>query len=282
MNQETIKHIVEAALLAAGRALSLKDLLGLFDAREAPGKDVFLAAIEDLRQDYSERGIDVVEIASGYRIQVRLEMTTNLTSLWQERPPRYTRALLETLALIAYRQPVTRGEIEDVRGVAVSTNIIRTLLEREWIREVGHKDVPGKPAMFGTTREFLDYFGLKSLDQLPSLVELSDLDNLSAELDFGDASAAAAPDGAEEAADDQEMVAIASIEREADAGERAQFDEDEHAAAGEAERAEVPDDETAAESDVDAMAEGDAGETADADTQSVETEDGRPVAADAG
>ncbi len=187
MNSDTIKHIVEAALLAAGRPLAAKDLLGLFDPREAPGKKAIVDAVEALNADYQGRGIEVAEVASGYRMQVRREMTPHLERLWDERLPRYSRALLETLALIAYRQPITRGEIEDVRGVAVSTNIIRTLLDREWIREVGHKDVPGKPAMFGTTREFLDYFGLKSLDELPSLAELRDIDSLNVELPFGDA-----------------------------------------------------------------------------------------------
>ena len=137
--------------------------------------------------NYADRGICVREVASGFRIQVEPAMTPWLEKLWEERPPRYSRALMETLAIIAYRQPVTRGDIEDIRGVSVTTNIVRTLLERGWIRVVGHRDVPGKPAMFGTTKEFLDYFDLKKLDDLPPLAELTDLDRLHVQLDFPEA-----------------------------------------------------------------------------------------------
>jgi segregation and condensation protein B len=138
--------------------------------------------LEGLAEDYNYRGVELKEVASGYRIQIRSRMNDWLMPLWEERAPRYSRALLETMALIAYRQPITRGEIEEVRGVAVSTNIIRTLLERSWVRVVGHRDVPGRPAMFGTTREFLDYFGLKKLDDLPPLSEIRDLEDLDPEL----------------------------------------------------------------------------------------------------
>ena len=159
MDQAEIKHVVEAALLAAGRPLTLDRLTELFTAKgDGPDRAAVKEALEALAADYQGRGIELKEVASGYRVQVRRTMTDWLQPLWEERAPRYTRALLETLALIAYRQPVTRGEIEEVRGVVVSTNITRTLLERNWIRVVGHRDVPGKPAMFGTTREFLDYF----------------------------------------------------------------------------------------------------------------------------
>ncbi|MGB5543786.1 MAG: SMC-Scp complex subunit ScpB [Gammaproteobacteria bacterium] len=185
MNEDQIRNIVEAALMTAGRPLSIDALLSLFGDEIRPERAQVRAALNSLGEQYRERGIELKEVASGFRIQVRAEMSDWMSRLWQERPPRYSRALLETLSLIAYRQPITRGEIEDVRGVAVSTNIIRTIMERGWARVVGHRDVPGKPEMFGTTREFLDYFGLKSLDELPSLAELRDLDKLNVELDFG-------------------------------------------------------------------------------------------------
>lgn len=182
MEQREIKHVIEAALLAAGRPLSLERISELFGRRGGPDRSAIKDALVELEADYEQRGIELKEVASGYRIQVRSRMNDWLTPLWEERAPRYSRALLETLALIAYRQPITRGEIEEVRGVAVSTNIVRTLLERGWIRVVGHRDVPGQPAMFGTTKEFLDYFGLKKLDDLPPLSEIRDLEGLTPEL----------------------------------------------------------------------------------------------------
>ena len=188
MDQSEIKHVLEAALLGAGRPLSLDQLSGLFAKRSAPERKTLKDALNDLASDYEGRGIELKEVGSGYRIQIRSSMSEWLTPLWEERAPRYSRALLETLALIAYRQPITRGEIEDVRGVAVSTNIVRTLLERGWVRVVGHRDVPGKPAMFGTTKEFLDYFGLKRLDDLPPLSDIKDLDDLNVELELPQAS----------------------------------------------------------------------------------------------
>lgn len=188
MELNEIKHVLEAALLAAGRPLSLDRLGELFGRRGAPDRDALRTALAALAEDYADRGIEVKEVASGYRIQVRSRMNDWLTPLWEERAPRYSRALLETLALIAYRQPITRGEIEEVRGVAVTTNIVRTLLERNWVRVVGHRDVPGRPAMFGTTREFLDYFGLKKLDDLPPLSEIADLVDISPELGLPEAS----------------------------------------------------------------------------------------------
>jgi segregation and condensation protein B len=175
MDTTEIKHVIEAALLAARRPLTLDKLGELFTSRGTRlEKQELRAALDALVQDYAGRGVELKEVASGFRIQVRRTMSEWLMPLWEERAPRYTRALLETLALIAYRQPITRGEIEEVRGVAVSTNIVRTLMERSWVRVVGHRDVPGKPAMFGTTREFLDYFGLKRLDELPPLSEIKD------------------------------------------------------------------------------------------------------------
>lgn len=175
MDESEIKHIVEAALLAAGRPLTVDRLVELFTKKGGgPDRAAIKRALDALSADYQARGIEIKEVASGFRVQVKRSMSDWLAPLWEERAPRYTRALLETLALVAYRQPITRAEIEEVRGVVVSTNIVRTLLERGWIRVVGHRDVPGKPAMFGTTREFLDYFGLKRLEDLPPLAEIKD------------------------------------------------------------------------------------------------------------
>lgn len=182
LNHSEIKNVIEAALLGGGRPLSLEQLSGLFGKRSAPDRKMLKDILRELATDYEGRGIELKEVGSGYRIQIRSSMSEWLTPLWEERAPRYSRALFETLALIAYRQPITRGEIEEVRGVAVSTNIVRTLLERAWVRVVGHRDVPGKPAMFGTTKEFLDYFGLKRLDDLPPLAEIKDLEDLNVEL----------------------------------------------------------------------------------------------------
>jgi segregation and condensation protein B len=184
MDQTEIKYFIEAAMLAAGRPLSVDQLQGLFDGRSAPSKPDIRAAIEALVAEYEDRGITVAEVASGFRIQVKTGMAERLQKLWEERPPRYSRALFETLALIAYRQPITRGEIEEVRGVSVSPNIVRTLLERDWVRVVGHRDVPGRPEMFGTTRTFLDHFGLKKLDDLPPLADLSDWESLRVQLNL--------------------------------------------------------------------------------------------------
>jgi segregation and condensation protein B len=184
MDQTEIKYFIEAALLAAGRPLSIDQLQSLFDGRSAPSKPDIRSAITALVDEYQGRGVTISEVASGFRIQVTAGMAERLHKLWEERPPRYSRALFETLALIAYRQPLTRGEIEEVRGVSVSPNIVRTLLDRDWIRVVGHRDVPGRPEMFGTTRSFLDYFGLKKLDDLPPLADLSDWESLRVQLNL--------------------------------------------------------------------------------------------------
>lgn len=188
MDQKQVKNIVEAGLLAVGGPLSVDQLQGLFgtDVDSIPEKKDIRDALATLAEEYEGRGIQLLEVASGFRVQVRKELSEWISRLWIERPPRYSRALLETLSIIAYRQPVTRGEIEDVRGVAVSTNIVRTLLDRNWIRVLGSRDVPGKPSIYGTTKEFLDYFGLKSLSDLPTLADISDLDNLNVELDLPD------------------------------------------------------------------------------------------------
>lgn len=184
MDDNAIKYFAESALLAAGRPLSIDQIQKLFDDDATPDKSQIRQAISNLQDDYSERGITITEVASGFRLQIEGDMVERLQKLWEERPPRYSRALFETLSLIAYRQPMTRGEIEEIRGVAVSTNIIRSLLEREWIHIVGHRDVPGRPAMFGTTRLFLDYFGLKKLEDLPPLADLSDWESLRVQLNL--------------------------------------------------------------------------------------------------
>ena len=179
---EGLVQILEGALLAAGEPLSVQRMALLFEESERPSTDEIRAAIKTVGERCDDRGYELVQVASGFRFQVRQSLSTWVGRLWQERPARYSRALMETLSLIAYRQPITRGEIEEIRGVAVSTNIIKTLMEREWVRVVGHRDVPGRPAMYATTRQFLDYFNLKSLDQLPPLAEIKELDNLSGEL----------------------------------------------------------------------------------------------------
>ena len=198
MNETQIKNIVEAALMAAGEPLSIDKIEALFEEADRPERKTIREVLGIIQADYADRGIKLNEVASGFRIQVRTEYSEWVSRLWRERPPRYSRALMETMALIAYRQPVTRGEIEEIRGVSVSTNIIRTLLERGWARVVGHRDVPGKPEMFGTTREFLDYFDLKSLDELPTLGEIQDLDNLTVELDLQNPNQPASDDSSQE------------------------------------------------------------------------------------
>jgi len=186
-SSDSLKNIVEAAILAANKAISLDKLLALFPEKEAIDKNQIRKAVEQLMEDYQSRGIELIEVSSGFRFQVVQTVAPWVSRLWEEKPQKYSRALLETLALVAYRQPVTRGEIEEIRGVSVSSQIMRTLVEREWVRIIGHRDVPGKPAMYATTKSFLDYFGLKKLDELPSLSEIRDLDVINAELDFGDA-----------------------------------------------------------------------------------------------
>lgn len=182
MDQSLINRIVEAALLAATQPLTLAQLHGLFPEDEPAPEGSVEAALQHLADACADRGVELVEVASGYRYQVKADVHAWVARLWTERKTKYTRATLETLALIAYRQPITRGEIEQVRGVAVSSNIIQALEEREWIRVVGHRDVPGKPALFGTTKAFLDYFGLKRLDELPPLSELKDIGELEPQL----------------------------------------------------------------------------------------------------
>jgi segregation and condensation protein B len=186
MKEESLRKlqaIAEAALLTAGRPMSLDQLRDLFDEKERPARQVMEHVMVLLDAACEGRGFELKQVASGYRLQVREAYAAWVGRLFEEKPQRYSRALLETLALIAYRQPITRSEIEDIRGVTVSTNIIRTLQEREWVRIVGHRDVPGRPAMYATTRQFLDYFNLQGLDQLPPLSEIRDLEEIGREIE---------------------------------------------------------------------------------------------------
>jgi len=189
MKNIQVKQIIEAALMAADTALNIDRLIQLFELdSEQPTREQVKNVISSLQEECENRGVELKRVASGYRYQTRMDVQPWVARLWQEKPPRYTRALLETLSLIVYRQPITRGEIEEVRGVSVSSNIIKTLLEREWVRVVGHKEVPGRPALYGSTRQFLDYFNLKSLNELPTLAELADLDQAHPELNLSDPS----------------------------------------------------------------------------------------------
>ncbi len=221
MEQDQIKSIVEGVLLVAGKPLSIDQIERIFEEEAVkPGRQQIREAINELMADADGRALELKEVASGYRYQVRNDLGPWVSRLWEEKPPRYSRALLETLALIAYRQPVTRAEIEEIRGVSVSSHIVKTLLEREWVRVVGHRDVPGRPSLYGTTRQFLDYFNLKSLDELPTLSELRDLDSLHPELDLdNDENAADEGTGGEtsEEAVITPEVAVSSDEAEAPA-----------------------------------------------------------------
>ena len=256
MEQQKIKNIIEAVLMSAEKPLKVNEIETLFAGdSDMPTRDEIRAALNQLMEDFQDRGFELKQVASGFRIQVRQDYADWVGRLWEEKPARYTRALLETIALIAYRQPITRGEIEEVRGVSVSSNIIKTLMEREWIKVLGHKDVPGKPALYGTTREFLDYFNLKSLDELPTLAEIKDLDKIHQELDLDiDNTAAAEGDQAK-----------AGTDSEHGAGEHDDARTGDETAAGEtgAETAAEPDEQAGREADEDSAvtaAEADAGD----------------------
>ncbi len=186
VDKAMLRKIVEGAILAAAQPMTVARILELFDEEVAPAKDEVLAALQDIQADNAERGFELKEVASGWRFQVREELAPWVNRLWDEKPQKYSRALLETLALIAYRQPITRGDIEEIRGVAVSSHIMKTLMERDWVKVVGHRDVPGRPSLYATTRQFLDYFNLKNLEDLPSLSEIRDLDELNNVLNLGD------------------------------------------------------------------------------------------------
>ncbi|MBS3745268.1 MAG: SMC-Scp complex subunit ScpB [Wenzhouxiangellaceae bacterium] len=228
MESEKLKIWLEGALLAAGQPLTLNQLNSLFDEDEQPGHGAIREALALLDAELAERAVELVEVGGGYRLQIRRELMPVVSRLWAEKPPRYSRALLETLAIIAYRQPITRGEIEQIRGVSLSANILKTLQEREWIKVVGHRDIPGKPELLGTTKTFLDYFGLKGLDDLPTLAEIRDLDNIEPELDLDD------PDKPQAANDDrhdqQESAQIENAQRQADAENGAPANGDDEAA----------------------------------------------------
>lgn len=178
VDQAMLRRIVEGAVLAAGQPMSVAKILELFDTFVAPDKEEIQAALEDIQAETKGRGFELKEVASGWRFQVCDDLAPWVGRLWDEKPQKYSRALLETLSLIAYRQPITRGDIEEIRGVAVSSHIMKTLLERDWVKVVGHRDVPGRPSLYATTRQFLDYFNLKSLEELPSLSEIRDLDEI--------------------------------------------------------------------------------------------------------
>ena len=180
------KQIIEGLLMAAGKPLPMSKIAEVFADRERPEPEELKAVLKEIEQDCEARGFELKQVASGYRFQVKQQFSEWVGKLWEEKPQRYSRALLETISIIAYRQPITRGEIEKIRGVAVSTNIIRTLMEREWVRVVGHRDVPGRPAMYATTREFLDYFNLRSLEELPPLADVKELEDLEPELSLED------------------------------------------------------------------------------------------------
>jgi segregation and condensation protein B len=194
-----VRNVVEAALFAAGKSLTINELAQLFDESNRPTPNGIREALNQLQEQFAARPLEIKETGAGFRVQVRRQYSQAVARLWPERPQRYSRALLETLALIAYRQPITRAEIEAVRGVTVNPNITKTLLERQWIRVVGHRDLPGRPELLGTTREFLEYFGLRSLDELPPLSELRSLEGLDPQLDFTDIPEASGGSGASEA-----------------------------------------------------------------------------------
>ncbi|HFE37383.1 MAG TPA: SMC-Scp complex subunit ScpB [Gammaproteobacteria bacterium] len=183
MTNQQLKNIIEGFLFASEKTLNIGQLIKMFPVGEEPEKDDVQQALNELASDFETHGIELKQVSSGYRFQVREKYTQHVSRLWEEKPQKYTRALLETLALIVYRQPITRGEIEEIRGVAVSSNIIRTLQEREWVKIVGHRDVPGRPALFASTKQFLDYFNLQSLEDLPPLSEIKDLDAIATDLD---------------------------------------------------------------------------------------------------
>ena len=227
MNDQYVRNVIEAALLAAGRPLAADELVGLFDERDGSAADEVHSALAALQSEYETRGIELVEVASGFRIQIRSAVAPPVSRLWQERPTKYSRALLETLALVAYRQPITRGEIEQIRGVTVNPNIIKTLLERSWIRVIGHRDVPGRPELLGTTRDFLDYFGLQRLDDLPTLAQLKELEDLRVQLSLPGAEPAV--ESIDPAAAESESSEARGATEATDAGE--QSDEDELEAA---------------------------------------------------
>lgn len=219
MTEQELKRIIESILFAADDPVNLNQLQAVFGENDGPDVDAIKAAIAALQEDYAEHSLELRAVGSGYRFQVKQDYANWVSKLWEEKPARYSRAVLETLALIAYRQPITRGEIEEVRGVSVSTQIIKTLQEREWVKVVGHRDVPGKPALYATSKEFLDYFNLNSLQDLPPLAELRDIDSINAELDWGDNVGQSELSDAESPSDDPEVQAESAPGMDADEAE---------------------------------------------------------------
>jgi len=249
MSEHPLTNVLEAVLLAAGRPVTVEQMIELFEEHQRPAAEDVREALGELARRFADHGVELREVASGWRVQVRPEYADVVSRLWQERPSRYSRALLETLALIAYRQPITRSEIEDIRGVTVASTIMRTLHERNWIRVVGHREVPGHPELLGTTREFLDYFGLKSLDDLPTLAELQDLDDLNEQLELPGTPVAAIaadevtglPPPATVAVTAEEIVAeVFDDSAEESTEDESISDDPELDAAGEREEGEVP------------------------------------------
>ena len=184
MDVKTLKPILESLIMASAKPISIDRILSCFSEKEVPDKKTLHSALKQLGEDYANSSVELKEVSSGFRFQVRKDYASWVAKLWEEKPARYSRALLETLSLVAYKQPISRGEIEKIRGVSVSTQIMKTLIEREWVHIVGHRDVPGKPAIYATTKEFLDYFNLKSLEELPPLAEIKDIDKINGELDL--------------------------------------------------------------------------------------------------
>ena len=231
MEKSTIKSILEAAIFAASDPLTIDKLLSLFPESAKPSKALIHESLEALQQDYESRGVELVKVASGYRFQAKSCFSEWLQRLWQQRPPKYSRALFETLALIAYKQPLTRGEIEEVRGVAVSSHIVKTLIDREWVKVVGHREVPGKPALLATTKQFLDYFNLSSLSSLPPLEELMDLDEVGKQLGLEAVAGEGSEDGAHKSSDETSEVTSEQdkIELSADSGSGLACSDDSHA-----------------------------------------------------
>ncbi|WP_082859404.1 SMC-Scp complex subunit ScpB [Microbulbifer sp. Q7] len=251
---ELLRRIVEGALLAAAQPLSEDRLLALIEEGERPEKAALREVLEQISENCAERGFELKQVASGWRFQVPEDLAPWVNKLWEEKPQKYSRATLETLAIIAYRQPITRGDIEEIRGVAVSSHIVKSLSERNWIKVVGHRDVPGKPALYATTREFLDYFNLKSLDDLPTLAEIRDIDSLNAALDLGEGEAPAESAEAEGAEDGSQATADGA------GGDDLQSERDAVQVSGEeideAGRGESPDADTEAENVQQPLAEG--------------------------
>jgi len=240
MSENYLKNVIEAALLAAARPVSVSELQQIFDEQSRPTAKEMRAILETLSADYEGRGVAIKETANGFRFQVRNEFSHEVSRLWPDRPKKYSRALLETLALIAYRQPITRAEIEHVRGVSVNPEIVKTLMERNWVRVVGHRDVPGHPELLGTTTEFLDYFSLKSIEDLPPLAELKSLTDLNLQLPLpvtpeAAAAAAASGDANEGAVDHGEVPVVPVVEdsvEKLDAAADDEADDDELTAPG--------------------------------------------------